>query len=47
MSQDEFIQAQSLTQKYKGELARLIKESVKNGVIEAIAVLLGEGGDEK
>lgn len=47
MSQDEFIQAQSLTQKYKGELAKLIKESIKAGVIEALAVLLGEGGDKK
>ncbi|MFC6180022.1 hypothetical protein [Lactiplantibacillus daowaiensis] len=47
MGQDEFIKAQSLTQKYKGELAKLLKESVKAGVIEAIAVLLGEGGDKK
>lgn len=47
MGRDEFIRAQSLTQKYKSELSKLIGESVKVGVIEALAVLLGEGGDKK
>ena len=46
MDQDSFIKAQALTQKYKGELAKLIKMSVKAAVIEAVAELFGEGGDK-
>jgi len=46
MDQDTFIEAQSLTQKYKSELAKMVKNAVKAGVIEAIAVLFGEGGDK-
>lgn len=46
MGQDSFIQAQSLTQKYKGELAQLVKTAVKAGVVEAIGVLFGEEGEK-
>ncbi|WP_165444435.1 hypothetical protein [Lactiplantibacillus mudanjiangensis] len=46
MDQDSFIQAQSLTQKYKSELAKLIKVSVKAAVVEAIALLFNEGGEQ-